>query len=235
MVRNAIFTEPSDQSAWLYLQFLIGKDSLPVLLVDVVLLPLENGYQLFLVFNQPVKCLSKELILSNQRLEFNFETRSHLQVIECLDTSTKVDIEISSGAFCGSSLDKVSTRIKIDCLLNSQGLEMKSVSFVQESEPFQIQKDRTVWENELEHILELYELEPDSKWVMLMLLHLYQYLNKPPQLSIEILDKLLQTDPYRKGYYLDYRIWYLTRLFNCFKRQIEQIRTQWTRSKANPS
>lgn len=51
LVRDAVFTEPKDQSAWLYQRFLFGKKILNVKLEKA----LFKGNLLYLLFNQPVK------------------------------------------------------------------------------------------------------------------------------------------------------------------------------------
>jgi hypothetical protein len=115
-----------------------------------------------------------------------------------------VTISIEAGAFCGSQIDLLSSQIDIEC---SQSSETKTVPFKQDMvSKLSGNQPESVWELELEQILELYELEPDSKWVMLTLVHLYQHLKKPFQLSVDILEKLIKTDGFRKGYYEDYRI-----------------------------
>ena len=56
LVRNAVFTDPADQSAWLYQRWLLGKE-MPVILLDNAFF-LTNTSQICLLFNQPVKVFS---------------------------------------------------------------------------------------------------------------------------------------------------------------------------------
>ncbi len=62
---------------------------------------------------------------------------------------------------------------------------------------------KQVWENELNHLHDLYDLEPDCKWVLLALVQFYIELKKPISESIKLLDHLVEIDPCRKYYYLD--------------------------------
>lgn len=64
-IRNAIFTEPNDQSAWLYQRFLLGSgkyfiyvDSTPIHLSKAVIFYGRRAKLLVLFFNQPVNVTS---------------------------------------------------------------------------------------------------------------------------------------------------------------------------------
>ncbi|TPX48842.1 hypothetical protein SeMB42_g00848 [Synchytrium endobioticum] len=58
-VHSAIWTEPSDQSAWLYQRWLLGKVPEPIAMSGFYLLRASQyEYHAVLVFNQPVKVLS---------------------------------------------------------------------------------------------------------------------------------------------------------------------------------
>jgi hypothetical protein len=132
-----------------------------------------------------------------------FETKSYIQVISWTD-QCDVDLQFDVGTFCGSQIDLLSQRIELKYVFVNH---VQTVSFEQEIyEGIPLHQPDEVWELELQQLLELYDLEPDSKWVMLTLVHFYQHLKRPSVLSKDILTKLIKIDSLRKGYYDDYRI-----------------------------
>ncbi|KAJ3119153.1 hypothetical protein HK098_005746, partial [Nowakowskiella sp. JEL0407] len=52
LVRNAYYTEPSDQSAWLYHRWLLGEDQYPILVSSAYKF---SSYAIVVIFNQEVK------------------------------------------------------------------------------------------------------------------------------------------------------------------------------------
>lgn len=55
-VRNAIFTDPEDQSAWFYQRFVIGKEEKAIELIKAkIVLGTTGNDSLILIFDQPVK------------------------------------------------------------------------------------------------------------------------------------------------------------------------------------
>ncbi|KAJ3125257.1 hypothetical protein HK100_010905 [Physocladia obscura] len=76
-----------------------------------------------------------------------------------------------------------------------------------------------IWVRELKSIQELVELEPDSKWPLMSLVHILHEIggDDADDKSIYLLEKLQKVDPDRVGYYTDYAsdlVWekYLARI-----------------------
>ncbi|KAJ3319073.1 hypothetical protein HDV06_006692 [Boothiomyces sp. JEL0866] len=179
LVRDAVFTEPKDQSAWLYQRFLFGKKILNVRLNKAA----RKGNLLYLLFNQPVKMIK----LANGAKIFNKTfICSELQILEYQELSD--NIEFDAGTFVGSQLDLVSSKITIAKGEISQ--EYSNVPF--DSKPLL---------EELPILKELLELEPDSKWVLLGILYIYTTLGIEKQESIKLLDHLQKIDKKRISYY----------------------------------
>jgi hypothetical protein len=196
-----VFTEPSDQSPWIYQKYLLGKHSLPVRLEKVVQIPHKGGSILQLLFNQPVKCLDTDLIECSFEATFDFEIRSYVQGV-WLSHNNSGTVRLQAGAFGGRQFGLHSSLILIQVGRTEEPIFL---DFDQQESTDGANHDpmTDMWEHELEQMLELYELEPSSKWVMLCLLQLYQHLGKPCSESVSILDNLIQIDPDRKGYYQD--------------------------------
>ncbi|KAJ3052948.1 hypothetical protein HK102_011804, partial [Quaeritorhiza haematococci] len=67
LVRNAVWTEPGDQSAWLYQRWLMGRRHVPVDVSMIYLVDLksEDTIVLVIAFNQPVKtCTSNPVTIT---------------------------------------------------------------------------------------------------------------------------------------------------------------------------
>ena len=176
-MRNAVFTDPTDQSAWIYQKFLFGEQINNVSLLSAHLFRHSNSLlEVVLVFNQRVKSISPELItiggncsnLDKSKLKSNSNTQRIEFVLDDSILGSNFTIEIFKGAFQGSQLEFLSSTVKIDGpnteslppLKSGMALTFKS-DFIQKST--QMEQSPTIWAEELKHIEDLYELEPDSK------------------------------------------------------------------------
>ena len=67
LAQNAFFTDPSDQSAWLYHRWLLGKTERPTAVVCLLIRSLPQP-EAFVTFNQPIKvrCQSSSSSLQRQ-------------------------------------------------------------------------------------------------------------------------------------------------------------------------
>eukprot|EP00842_Homolaphlyctis_polyrhiza_P004249 jgi/Hompol1/4825/HPOL_003971-RA len=88
-------------------------------------------------------------------------------------------------------------------------IDQSTVASISDTDPrnWQGAQPVDVWERELTSIQELSEIEPDSKWPLLALVHIYQHLDlaKYADAAIEALDRLVSIDALRQNYYLDLR------------------------------
>ncbi|KAJ3275464.1 hypothetical protein HDV01_000291 [Terramyces sp. JEL0728] len=178
LVRDAVFTEPKDQSAWLYQRFLFGKKILNVKLERAV----QKNNLLYLLFNQPVK-FNK---IDGAKIFNKAFVCSELQILEYENIPN--DVEFEAGIFVGSQLDLVSSQITV---CNGEITQ----------ETLEIHFDSQPLLNELSILKELLELEPNSKWVMLGILYIYSTLGIEKQESIKLLDQLQRVDKKRINYY----------------------------------
>lgn len=194
-VRNAIFTEPADQSAWLYQRFLLGNDVEPVLLLNVLFGITGDSKLLVLKFNQKVKYVKSGIF-------------SEIHIIKLESSNVEVIFEL--GAFHGNILGLASGKITFPLPTTTvNNSKFTTIEFMQlkggtPTSELSKQPD-SIWIQELSHIEELVEVEPDSKWALLTLLEFYQHLNKDSKVVLELLERLSTIDPFRKGYYNDIR------------------------------
>ncbi|TPX64857.1 hypothetical protein SpCBS45565_g05600 [Spizellomyces sp. 'palustris'] len=63
--------------------------------------------------------------------------------------------------------------------------------------------DENRWKNELQSIKELVDLEPESRWALVTLVHIMAKLQLQKDDALKILEKLEDLDPYRREYYVD--------------------------------
>ncbi|KAJ3255385.1 hypothetical protein HK103_006304 [Boothiomyces macroporosus] len=111
---------------------------------------------------------------------------SDLQILQ-LDKNQEY-IEFEEGAFVGSQLNLVSSKISVSTKEITQ--DYKEIPF--NSEPLL---------EELPILKELLELEPDAKWVLLGILYIYTTLGIELQESVKLLDHLMTIDKKRIKYY----------------------------------
>ncbi len=175
LVRNAVFTEPADQSAWIYQKFLFGQQINNVELLSARFFRHSKTlFEAVLVFNQRVKCIAPSSItisgccnaLDKSKLESNSKTQRFEFIIDSKES--RFEIEILEGAFQGSNLEFTSSKITVNgpsvesMPTISTGMELKIKS--EPNQKFtQSENPKDIWMEELVHMEDLYELEPDSK------------------------------------------------------------------------
>ncbi|KAI8901010.1 hypothetical protein BC833DRAFT_548643 [Globomyces pollinis-pini] len=216
LVRNAIFTEPKDQSAWLYQRYLFGRETCAIDINKAYLL-LESSC-VCVVFNQPVTNATGSEIEVNLKLNGEAVTvrlsklkssKVHYVYFDSVGSLPihKLELKFNAGAFMGNTTDNLSQTVMIYSNDIPPDLSHQVLKFSQQSEteytPSVIKQPAVVLEAEYESLQELEELEPDSKWVLLTLVHLQQALRKESEESIKLLKRLESIDPMRIGYYRD--------------------------------
>ncbi|KAK6099963.1 hypothetical protein MT418_001333 [Batrachochytrium dendrobatidis] len=218
IVRNAVFTEPADQSAWLYQRWLLGKDAIPLSIVCAFMVPGVGNAKnciLAILFNQEAK-------LNQSTLPFAFTINgkvhhAHIKTptygrLHILDLGTLINeksilnMVIDSGRFSGNRLDLNSSTTTIHGTMGSKTTWM-NVMLCEQSVSTQMMQSNSVWQEELSFIEQLSEIEPDSKWPLLTLVYIYEHVDsaKHAKSASKILNRLAEIDPLRTNYYRDWR------------------------------
>jgi geranylgeranyl transferase type-2 subunit alpha len=221
-VRKAIYTDPDDQSAWLYQRWLLGRDDLQLKIVDAFII---NENEVMIVFNIPVSVSPFYLNIQLTGEENITSDGERISSISCvgafkytfvhvLKSSTSIvekfkKINIPAKAY-HSHFDKngdvkyLSREVSIEFL---DGIGKIDVS---EDKPSgQHYLDLNIWKKEAESVRELVELEPDSKWALITLVYLMRdIVSREGGSYDEVIGwivKLGEIDGGRKGYYDDLR------------------------------
>lgn len=179
LVESAAFTDPSDQSAWIYQRWLIGK-----------LEPYKYVYKvsqitdkIYLVLNRSLPNSFRIVGLGNNNWE-QFGSKIWCKNVDNIDKTT---IEIVNGEH--QIIDKI--------LINDV---QQDVFILNISEQL-----RTVMNVQLDSLRQLLEMEPESKWALLTSV-LLLYTLKPKDYfenCVKNLKLLKEIDTSRKNYYCD--------------------------------
>ncbi|RZF34884.1 hypothetical protein LSTR_LSTR012881 [Laodelphax striatellus] len=205
MVQSAAFTDPSDQSAWFYLRWLLGRDK-PALHVTQVVS--EHG-KLCIRFNQPVSLNSLQ-IEGLGDVEWIIKGDLHHSMI----LTAEVDVKKIAQA------DELNVKI----VSKTSGEVVESIKLVREPNEtisyrrsFQFHADFSpalslVLQDQLASCDQLLEFEPDSKWTVLTSVLLMHALDRKKYKKeiMDRLEKLMQIDSLRTAYYSDLRSRYTT-------------------------
>lgn len=209
-VENALFTDPTDQSAWFYHKWLSSinlgrqfnasplRDELSMRLV--ICSPGDNLFAVkynratdscppFKVTVQPSACVYS----SQQIMKCNSVINSYKQNIwtasrELIDLSLAQSIEITC-----PGIDS--------CLLIPLKKDTTVVAKSHQPSPaLDTFKSRNLKEENMRSLRELHQLEPESKWINLTLSFFGDMEGK-----LNTLDKLCEIDPLRGNYYRDHK------------------------------
>ncbi|KAI8829146.1 hypothetical protein BJ741DRAFT_624177, partial [Chytriomyces cf. hyalinus JEL632] len=196
-VRNAIYTEPADQSAWLYQRWLLGQ-SKPFRLKYLIPSNLtvewaiaeyvsDAKFIVFVCFNAPVSMNPSKVILSDTKYRIERTatnsaiTPSHVVSISIIapqaDTPFKLEICLNPDCFnlptSNSQLEEMS--LSFDATRTALRVEgtIATECNAQTDNTVQVNQyqPREIWERELASIRELAEFEPESKWPWMALVH----------------------------------------------------------------
>ncbi|KAI8848006.1 hypothetical protein BC829DRAFT_227139 [Chytridium lagenaria] len=214
VVRNAVFTEPSDQSAWMYQRWLLGetegKAAQKLSCVWAKCFKHKSSFGVAFCWSKPVNIKDATLIasrgdqlLSVKRILCEKNSPQHviLFLVEVGDSenesrSYKFNCVLSS---CGLKSD-LKTQFGCTVPVEWSGvLDLKPEGDV----AVKPSMDRTVVQRELKFILELLELEPESKWSLLTTAYLENKLNDDMKAVLGRLETLESVDLLRTGYYKD--------------------------------
>ena len=209
LVTSAVFTDPNDQSAWFYQQWLLGRVSQAQSLLFFIHSP--SNQKLAVVFNQSVSGeLLKEVqvLRSEERVELEWKPHgAYPGWPSCVWTSLFTPQDYSAPVQC---------RFKSSFLnLTLSALECSATTLASEevsgpAESMTAAKSSLV-QTHCESICELLKLEPDNKWCHLTALQLRWAMDPEANASLigEHFSTLEVLDPYRRAYYQDLRSRYL--------------------------
>lgn len=194
LVQDAIFTDPTDQSAWFYHKWLssvqFGADMRSTFPKDegkVVQLVLDHSSRyVFVKLSRFVKCWRPEWIAFGNDV----------------DEQVDIDVKPLSGQASDiwfATLPATVTTIKIrsaDAIKLDNGEKSRTIVW-SEASAFKPEKFE-VTDEHLQNLKQLYEMEPDNKWIARALSTLHSANNR-----LETLDDLIELDPLRRHYYAD--------------------------------
>lgn len=224
LVQNAFFTDPGDQSAWFYHNWLLGKANPPLIVMCLLALRREN--KMAVVFNKRVKineCEDIGLFVNKERVEgvschtLNTPPSWPASLWICVPESNhfpssgSIDVEFQWNSLTAS------------CTIGEDYGEGLWVNLPAVDESFESKSAcKDVLKRELEMCSELLQLEPDNKWCILTTLTLSQAVDPASHCDkiLDYFDRLIKKDPYRSGYYMDRRSKFIAQLsvLECLKK-----------------
>lgn len=200
LIENGLFTEPSDQALWFYLRWLLlidfgrcmslDQQSIEVLPVRVVLN--KESRILIFRFNKVVKRFPFDEVSLGA---FGQIAGSDLQSVEHRPSKLWFIRLSAEAAFEEIQLKNQSTQLNLK-LKNLANYRL----WVDEQHQDELAASRSqmrIQSEQLQSLLTLKELEPDNKWLNLIL----SYFENTDRLAI--LDDLCALDPLRTNYYED--------------------------------
>ncbi|KAK2149676.1 hypothetical protein LSH36_442g02059 [Paralvinella palmiformis] len=207
LVQNAFFTDPSDQSAWFYHRWLLGRVTRPLRLESILI------------------CRPQGIVVVglSHATELERTTKIHLAVGE---TMLSPKWRTANGESCST------VWICDTDVLSNNNATMKITVELQTSDPPQTvelaaDESRVHWlrsylpgtrfrheisaaandvlTQELTTLQQLHDLEPENKWVLLTVISLMRALDplSHENETFDYINKLIEVDPMRTSYYLD--------------------------------
>ncbi|XP_054166633.1 geranylgeranyl transferase type-2 subunit alpha-like, partial [Oppia nitens] len=212
LVQNAIFTDPTDQSAWFYHKWLVATNYGHNIVCTANELQTKNIQINRVVYNQTTAQLSvhfsrplkfKPLIslkinnnwLTKTEWQSTFVGNSSVWFIDFNQLDEFKELTIMSIPTFDVNREAIEEiTIKVD---NLNDITDKQV-LVWERSSNLLDNNLTLEESYLKSLRELHKLEPNNKWVNLTLAW-----TDPNSQVNDILDKLIKLDPLRVNYYND--------------------------------
>lgn len=202
LVQNAFFTDPNDQSAWFYHRWLLGRGETSQVVIAVhVNLTAET---VSCVFRKP---LSAEAVRDLVSVKIDNELRTGIWSSPCDKKYQNVWSFAIDCALTGTTCSVIFEETPI--LVHEFSAECRDVvhicnageDFKQELSSAKLE----VLQLELDSCMQLDELEPGNKWVMLTLILLMRAID-PAKYGNQVkkyLEELQSVDRMRKNYYRD--------------------------------
>ncbi|RDD47027.1 Geranylgeranyl transferase type-2 subunit alpha [Trichoplax sp. H2] len=214
-IMNAIYTDPNDQSAWLYHKWLLGREEVTSTICTLYVAKYaehENSQISVMVTwslpltvdeaNKTVITLDEKQLDCIWKNNHNNSYASHIWVTEIQGISGEPHV-IHAG-----SKDHGSLQVHLEKGCNKAWVLSRDENMIKEKMAVELETLNT----QKQLLDELYEIEPENKWLTLSQIYLGHALNgvKPDyEFSEEdfdsLIEKLLTLDPKRKGYYCDLR------------------------------
>ena len=223
-VQAAFYTEPDDQSAWLYHRWLMGRSQAPPRLTALFW---AHSSSLVLIFSAPVAGLHPSSVLvsldgEGDPLELLWEPAHKSRLAGGLSpvwTATLPDSAPSPGDNAGFVVSlpedggvygKNKVPLRTPPAITTPPPSSDAVLSVEEGTDAQdaaaaASAREALLCRELEATEELLDLEPDSKWALVTKAYILSQLGGESHVQTvrDIYLRLLDIDPYRTGYYRD--------------------------------
>lgn len=210
LAQNAFFTDPYDQSAWFYHRWLLGR-ARPLMYISCLYVRWDKTSTTVIVtFSQPIQVYKESpfVVANGQEVAgewsncFQNNNPSTVWIFQCSHSSSIDSVERTYTV-------KFMNRKLESCVVLREG---KSEAWTSANESHLFRAELTavhssVLQQELDSCRLLLQEEPDNKWTMLTMVLLMRALDplKHEQETNLFLEKLVQVDGFRKGYYRDLR------------------------------
>ncbi|XP_013402007.1 geranylgeranyl transferase type-2 subunit alpha-like [Lingula anatina] len=207
LAQNAFFTDPNDQSAWFYHRWLLGRAE-KQLAIDCVYVSRELR-RVMVRLSKPAKIgadLSLQVSLDGVQCTGEWTTPANSNdhsLLWLFNLTAPLDGNEHKVmvAMEGSSRS---------CTLKDGDEKASSVDEVKPGTLFSYQLSAATSDTltqELDACQQLYELEPDNKWVLLTIMLLMRAIDPLKYLkeTLEHIDTIIKVDPCRTNYYKDLR------------------------------
>ncbi|XP_063902112.1 geranylgeranyl transferase type-2 subunit alpha-like [Zophobas morio] len=206
LVNSACFTEPTDQSVWLYQKWLLSKVPLKVSPWVIYLWNTGNNLYILLILSEaftdsiPIVCY-----INFQRTELSWapldrELQSHKHYFssyELLPSQLETPYEVA--LFLEGHFSNEQFPLRVSLFRGSFWVKFFGGSLLAEL-------SRGILEAQLEKCHQLFQMEPTCKWALLTVTLLRQQLFGDSDVNclVTSLKKLREIDPYRANFYVDF-------------------------------
>lgn len=203
-VQQGIYTEPNDQSVWLYHQWLTLGSTSPEIIHCAVL----QG-ELYMFFSQACRLTSTSLNGSSGRFEAILPRRRSTARVRSwavgwrfvtddriVQKTVEVEVAVES---CGTGILKQS-----QCTFKGQPIDLDSDTPSTATFEHQLPLEQSeILKAELARIEELLEIEPDCRWALLARMRLQLACSIPEETTLEDFERMSSLDPLRANFYAD--------------------------------
>lgn len=204
LVQNAFFTDPSDQSAWFYHKWLLGKEQKELSIQSAFLD--EQMSKIFVTLTRPAqygKDFDLMLMINDEKMDAKWSSVGGKYSVLWI-------AQLNEEAM---SRDKTELSIKLTLSGLPEKMLLAEIYLGDHRyyknwgrETFSLATSFFLGQ-EIDLCKQLHDLEPDNKWVILTLLSLMRAL-EPERFrgeTMSYLEKLVVLDPMRRNYYSDLR------------------------------